>query len=85
MKKILVGLCGVMISFIAIAQSNKYDTLAVLIIDRMTDVIGDLESCSFKLNVANDVNEPSKGLVKHFSDFEVYMGGPDKMLVICNN
>ncbi len=81
MKKILIALCGAMISFSTIAQSNKYDTLAVLIIDRMADVIGDLESCSFKLNVANDVNEPSRGLVKRFSDFDVYMGGPDKMLV----
>lgn len=82
MKKILIALCGALVSFTTIAQSKKYDTLAILIIDRMTDVIGDLESCSFKLNVANDVDEPSKGLVKRFTDFDVYMSGPDKMLVI---
>ena len=63
------------------AQSKKYDTLAILIIDRMTDVIGDLESCSFKLNTSNDINESSQGLVKYFSDYEVFMSGPDKMLI----
>jgi len=45
MKKMLVALCGIVISFTATAQSKKYDKLAVLIIDRMTGVIGDFESC----------------------------------------
>jgi len=85
MKKILIVMWSALVSSTIIAQSNKYDTLAILIVDRMADVIGDLESCSFKLNVANDVNEPARGLVKHFSDFDVYMGGPDKMLVIAHS
>ena len=62
-----MGLSTLLLSLAAIAQSDKYDTLAVLIIDRMTDVIGDLESCSFKLNTANDVADPSsKSLAKGF-------------------
>ena len=63
------------------AQAKKYDTLAILIIGRMADVIGDLESCSFKLNAANDVAEGSKGLVKYFSEYEVYFRGPDKAMI----
>lgn len=81
MKKIFVSLILVALSFIATAQTKHYDSLAVLIIDRMTDVIGDMESCSFKLNTASDVMEPSKGLVKCFTDYHVYMSGSDKMLV----
>lgn len=82
MKKMLVGLPMFFIAVNAIAQSKNYDTLAVLIIDRMSDVIGDLESCSFKLNTANDVADPSsKTLIKYFSDYEVYLSGPNKMLV----
>jgi hypothetical protein len=81
MKKILTGLSGILIVLGLIAQPKKQDTLAILIMDRMADVIGDLESCSFKLTVANDAAGPSKGFVKYFSEYEIYMGGPDKMLV----
>ena len=81
MKKIVSLLPVMLITIGAMAQAKKYDTLAVLIIDRMTDVIGDLESCSFKLNAAIDIAEPSKGIVKYFSDYEVFMSGPDKALV----
>lgn len=81
MKKLLIILPIALISMAATAQTKKFDTLAVLIIDRMTDVIGDLESCSFKLNAATDVVDPSKSLIKYFSDYEVFMSGPDKMLV----
>ena len=81
MKRILIGLLMIPIAIGASAQSKKYDSVAILIVDRMADVIGDLESCSFKLVAASDVWEPLKGLVKYFSDFDVYLSGPSKMLV----
>lgn len=81
MKKLFIGLSLIFVASEGMSQVKKIDTLAVLIIDRMTDVIGGLESCSFKLNAAIDVNERSKGLVKYFSDYEIFMSGPDKMLV----
>jgi hypothetical protein len=34
--------------------------------------------------VVNDVSDPLKGPVKHWTDYEVYLSGPDKMLVIAN-
>jgi len=81
MKTILIG------SFLALlfvnvhAQKKQQDTLAILIIDRMSDMIGDLESCSFKLNAGIDEWDPSIGLVKHFTSYEVYLSGPSKMMV----
>jgi len=81
MKAIFIG------SFLALffvnvhAQKKQQDTLAILIIDRMSDVIGDLESCSFKLNAAIDDWDPSYGLVKHFTSYDVYLSGQSKMMV----
>ncbi len=68
------------LSFIS-AQTKQQDSLAILLIDRMTDIIGDLESCSYKLNVTTDVPDVSFGLVKHLSNYEVYMSGPSKLLI----
>ncbi len=81
MKKVLITPLWVLLSLGVFAQGKRHDSLAILIIDRMTDVIGDLESCSYKLNTANDIWDPSAGLVKHFADYEVYMSGPSKMLI----
>jgi len=81
MKKIFLVACGIWISCSAPAQSNNYDSVAVRILDRMSAVIGDLESCSFKLKVANDLTLASGIPIKYFSDYDVYLSGPDKMLV----
>jgi len=56
MKKMLVALCGIVISFTATAQLKKHDALAVLIIDRMTDVIGNFKSCSSA--IGEDLSQP---------------------------
>lgn len=82
MKKTIGALALLLVSCTLIAQSKKnYDSLAIIIVDRMSHVIGDLASSSFKLNVASDMEVPSKELIKYFSDFEIFMDGPDKMLV----
>jgi hypothetical protein len=81
MKRVLLGLAVVLITLIAAGQSNKYDSVAIIIIDRMSDVIGDLESCNFKVKVANDVPSGPKSYVKYFTDYEIYMYGPDKLMV----
>jgi hypothetical protein len=73
-----------LISPVAIAgsgQSKSYDSVAVLVLDRMSNVIGDMESCSFKLNSASDEIDPPYGLIKMFGEYEIYMSGPDKMLL----
>ena len=81
MKKMFINFIFISLAFITKAQTKQQDSIAIIIIDRMTDVIGDLQSCSFKLETANDVQDSVGGLVKQFANFEVYMSGPDKMLV----
>jgi hypothetical protein len=81
MKKIIVYLLSVSIAFSAVAQKKQYDSVAILIVDKMSDVISSMQSCSFKLVAANDVADTSNILVKHFTNYDVYMNGPDKMLI----
>ncbi len=78
---------------LALAQEQEpaIDPVAVLILDRMSEVIGELGSCSYTLHTSQDIQdntfflpEQGLGLVKHFAENEVYMMGPDKMLVNVN-
>jgi hypothetical protein len=82
MKKVFFCLFWAALSSGLNAQGTKIDSTAVLLLDRMSSVIGDLGSCSFKLNTSYDTLDPDYGLIKHFSTNEVHMVGPDKMLVI---
>lgn len=61
------------------AQGPRVDTVAVMIIDRMASVIGDLNSCSFTLSTSVDISDPDFGLIKQNEVSEVYMEGPDKL------
>ncbi len=67
------------------------DPIAILLLDRMSSVIGEMNACYFKMSTAYDVPDnsffaplPGIGLVKHFDEHEVYMTGPDKMLINSN-
>lgn len=62
------------------AQTTKVDPVAVLLFDHMSDLIGDLESCSFNLASSNDVIDPDHGLIKKFTNSHVIFSGPSKML-----
>jgi hypothetical protein len=81
MKKILLLIIGVNLSLFTWAQTPRVDTVAVMILNRMADVIGDLHSCSFTLITSADEQDQEFGLVKHTGTSDVYMAGPDKMLV----
>jgi hypothetical protein len=63
------------------AQSPKIDTVAVSILDRMSAMIGDLGSCSVTVNSNYDVSSHVLGLIKHSNEEQVYMQGPDKLMV----
>jgi len=69
------------LSFSAYAQESKIDTTAVMILDRMADMIGELNSCGYTLHTSNDVIDVELGPVKYFNVHNVYMVGPDKMLI----
>lgn len=69
------------ISLQIFAQESRFDSTAILILDKMGTIIGDLNSCSFTLNTSSDQIDVELGLVKQFKAHQVYMVGPDKMLV----
>jgi hypothetical protein len=64
------------------ARQSAIDTAAVMLLDRMSSVIGQLGSCSFTLRTSQDVVlEYDLGIIKQLDEHEVYMLGPDKMLI----
>src|SRR5678816_1613550 len=82
LKSILFGMALVCVIVASAAQdTTKYDPKAILILDRMSDVIGDMTSCSFKTVVSHDVTNPDYGMIKEFLNTEVFMQGPDKMVI----
>jgi hypothetical protein len=63
------------------AQPNKIDTVAVSILDRMSALIGDLTSCSVTIKSNYDVKSQHFGLVKHSDEQQLFMQGPDKLMI----
>ncbi len=84
MKKLILIFSASLLSICSNAQPAKYESSASIILDRMSDFIGDLQSCSFKLNVEIDNHNDDKIMVKDIGADEVFMVGPDKMLVNTN-
>jgi hypothetical protein len=60
---------------------SQIDSVAVVILDNMSDVVTNLESCSFTLRTEYDIYSTRLGLVKHSDVSDVYMKAPDKILV----
>jgi hypothetical protein len=74
----------VLTNFKTIAQQANYDTTAILLLDRMGEVIGDLQYCSFSVSTSFDQPGEEIGLIKYFIVHQVYFSGPDKMLINSN-
>ena len=81
MKKAVIILFLLLAGNFLQAQEYRKDTVAIMIFDRMSHVIGEMSSCSFSLEVAYDITDVELGLVKYFNMHEVYLAGPDRMLV----
>jgi len=81
MKIIFLGLFTVILSFNIYAQDSQIDTVAIMILNKMGTLIGELQSCSYTLKTSTDEIDVDLGLVKYFNVSNVYMVGPDKMLV----
>lgn len=64
-----------------LAQQNQIDPAAVQILDKMSAVIGDMQSCSYSVSTSSDAEEYPHGMVKKLGSSDVYMTGPDKMLI----
>lgn len=64
------------------AQKPAADPVAVTILNRMADNLGALHSCSFRLEASHDAYDPAIGVtVKRHDAYEVFLVGPDKLLV----
>src|ERR1700727_2084425 len=62
-------------------QMRRIDTVAVAILDKMSAMIGDLSSCSFTVKANYDIASKNLGLIKHSDDEQVYLHGPNKLLL----
>ena len=85
MKRTLAAGCLVLVSVMLRAQDITDDPNAIFILDKMSDVVGSLNSCSYTLATALDVKDFEHGLIKQHGVSKVYMVGPDKMLVNTRN
>lgn len=60
-------------------EASTIDNKAVVLLDRMSDLIGQLSSCSFKLDASSDKVIPQVGPVREYLTHQVHVVGPDKM------
>lgn len=81
MKRLLLCFIfpGLLIS--ARSQEKSYDTMAIVVLDHMSAIIGDFTSCSFTLNAETDVTDPNLGTVTGHEVSHVWFSGPDKLLI----
>jgi hypothetical protein len=62
-------------------QYRRIDTVAVAILDKMSAVIGDLNSCSVTIKSNYDITSKTLGLIKHSDEQQLFLHGNNKMLV----
>ncbi len=84
MKQIILSIFAFALFISVSAQSAKTDTVAIMILDQMSSIIGDLTSTSFKVETRSDVIDRNAGLTTQFNESEVFFDGPDRMLVNSN-
>ena len=82
MKKLL-SLCSVLIVFLGQAQDSKsIDSTAVYLMDKMSNVIGSLESVSFNISTATDALTEKGEITTYYGSSEINMTGPNKLTSI---
>lgn len=59
----------------------QIDSQAVVLLDKMSDVITDLESCTFELKTEYDLFNSRLGLVKHSDAAKIFLKAPDKLYI----
>ena len=81
MKSTFIAYILLLISLAGYSQESKnIDSTAIFILDKMADVIGDLESVSFELNNSNDKFDSDNNIEKQYSKSIISFSGPDKLL-----
>lgn len=81
MKKVFLSYMVLIIPFFGFTQKLKeIDSTAVYILDQMSELIGDLQSVTFKTTTSTDKLNDKGHIVTHYSTSEVSMVGPDKLI-----
>ncbi|WP_297707765.1 DUF2092 domain-containing protein [uncultured Eudoraea sp.] len=81
MKKYVLALALLALPFCGQSQAaRQIDSTAVFILDRMADIIGELEAVSFSVETATDRLDDKQKIETHYSTSNVRMAGPDKMV-----
>ena len=60
-------------------EAKLHDSTAVFILDKMADVIGDLQSVTFELNNSTDKFDFNNNIEKQYSKSIITFSGPDKL------
>lgn len=82
MKNKLIALALLLVSSLGFAQESKsIDSTAIFILDKMSAIIGDLESVSFHTTNSEDKLDADKNIIKHYSASNIFFSGPDKLMV----
>lgn len=79
LKKLCFGLMLLLVFEIAKAQEKSIDTTAVIILDRMSSIFGELNSLGFTSSVSKDVVYAEDFFIKVFSSTDVKIKGPNKL------
>ena len=81
MKKSLFLFSILLTSYFGFSQNDKtIDSTAIFVLDKMSDVIGNLTSVTFDLNTSVDRLDSSNNMLKHYSKSTITFSGPDKLL-----
>ncbi|MBF4506409.1 DUF2092 domain-containing protein [Flavobacterium sp. JLP] len=81
-KKFLFLIGLLIITITAKGQTQRIDSTAVFILNRTTESLQYIKSCSFKSTLTYDVFNESLGLIKHSVNEKVSIKFPDKMKII---
>lgn len=84
MKNKLLSVILFFLIFIGYSQEKDIDSTAIFILDKMSDIIGDLESVSFNMESSIDQFDSTNNIETLYSQSNVKMVGPDKLLAITN-
>jgi hypothetical protein len=82
MKKkmfLMIAVCALVVQIKA--QATRVDTVAVSILDKMSAMIGSLNSCSVTVRSNYDITSRRLGLIKHSDEQQLFIHGSDKLLV----
>jgi len=83
-KKILIIFKSIFISGILFCSSisySQYDSVAVVLLDKMSEKLNNTKSASFTSYAEFDKQSPNSGLITHSEEAKVYLRGPDKIHV----